>query len=320
VDEILENDAVILTHRYKDDRVTSKLVVIISKSDSKPFEEIADNTLSTLQKMVFNAKLVSKSKIRIDKMNGLRSEYHYSLQNIDLQAINYQIHSPTNNKVYTLGFTIPEKNFARDSLTIEKIVRSIKPAKKPVATPKVTDKATVETDETLKGYEKILLTDVGYIPIPSELELQSGNYKDFVESGQKLMAQKFKFEISDNRIVFQQKGINSLYHKGFSSYVRVIIETSKGSRGDYMSQTDNFSASAADIAELSAAYKQQMQATFKGTALRLIKWQSVSIVDINGSHAIKMSYIRQMNDQPYVQVDMYQFHNNDRMHTLTLSY
>ena len=33
-----------------------------------------------------------------------------------------------------------------------------------------------------------------------------------------------------------------------------------------------------------------------------------------------MSYKRQLQDKPFVLVNIYQFHNNDRMHTLILSY
>ena len=168
--------------------------------------------------------------------------------------------------------------------------------------------------------KKILITDVGYISIPNELELQSGNYKNYAESRQKLMAQKFNYEIPDQRIVFQQKELNELTEKGLSSYVRVIIETTLGSRGEFFKQSDDYSMSATEKKEIDLVYKQQIEQMFRWSNVRVIKWDGVMVVNINQSKAIKISYTRQLNDNPYVCVDMYVFHNNDRMHTILIEY
>ncbi|GHU65403.1 hypothetical protein FACS1894123_11290 [Bacteroidia bacterium] len=206
------------------------------------------------------------------------------------------------SNVSTVNQAKPNKNDNNQSDKIKKIM--------PLTIP-------VDTFKHKSEYERILITNVGYISIPSNMELQSGNYKEFVESGQKLFAEKFHFEISDNRVVFQQKGLNNLEQKGFASYARIIIETEIGNQDDYLKQSDDFSMS---TEELNSLFLQQVKQDFQGTGLHIIKWEGVSIVSINQSKAIKISYIRQLNDNPHVYVNMYKFPNNDRMHTITLSY
>lgn len=168
--------------------------------------------------------------------------------------------------------------------------------------------------------ENYLLKNIGYISIPTNMELQSGNYKKLAEEYQKQYSKKFGYEVSDNRIVFQQKGLNSGDKAGFSSYARVILETTIGSNGDYEKITTKLSATQNELSELSSHLKSQVEQSFSGTGLKLISWYGVQIVNINGRTALKFSYLRQLNDNPYVVVSMYQFHNNDRMHQLTMSY
>ncbi|HMT75146.1 MAG TPA: hypothetical protein PKA77_13825 [Chitinophagaceae bacterium] len=168
--------------------------------------------------------------------------------------------------------------------------------------------------------ENYLLKNIGYISIPSNMELQSGNYKKLAEEYQKQQGKKFGFEISDNRIVFQQKGLNSGDSAGFASYARVILETTIGNYGDFEKLSTKLSATQEELRDLSAQLKLQTEQSFSGTGLKLISWYGVQIVNVNGRTALKISYLRQLNENPYVIVSMYQFHNNDRIHQLTMSY
>lgn len=164
------------------------------------------------------------------------------------------------------------------------------------------------------------LSDIGYISIPQKMEIQSGNYKKLAQEFQKDFKKKFGFEISGNRIVFQQKGLNNLEKSGFSSYARVILETDIGNYGDYEKLNTNYSATQAELNELNQEIKSQVQQSFAGTGLKIIKWYGVSFAKINGSTALKVSYLRKLNNNPFVVVNMYSFQNNDRTHRLILSY
>lgn len=169
-------------------------------------------------------------------------------------------------------------------------------------------------------FENYRILEVGSISIPNNMEIQSGKYKKLSETYEKEMSKKVGYEISDNRIVFQQKGLNDLEKQGFASYVRVILETEIGNFGDFDKLTTKLTATPQEISDINKELKSQMQQSFAGTGLKLITWYGVSIVTINGKTALKISYLRQLNDKPYVVVNMYRFQNNDRLHSLTLSY
>lgn len=168
--------------------------------------------------------------------------------------------------------------------------------------------------------ENYLLNSIGYITIPSTMEIQSGNYKKLAETFQDEYGKKFGYEVSDNRIVFQQKGLNNLDKTSFTSYARIILETTIGNFGDFKKLTTKLTLTPIELVELDTEVKSQIEQSIKGTDLKLISWYGVQIVNVNGQTAVKISYLRQLKDNPYVTVSMYKFHNNDRMHSLTMSY
>lgn len=170
------------------------------------------------------------------------------------------------------------------------------------------------------GFTKYRLANLGTISIPSNMELQDGTYKKLNERMQKKIADEFGYEIAGDRIVFQQKGLNKLEEDAFSSYVRVIIETYHGEYGDFERLTADLSLTTAEENELGGYYRSQMIESFRGTGLKLIEWYGVTTVNVNGRTALKTSYLRQLNNNPRVIVNMYMFQNNDRMHQLIVSY
>ena len=169
-------------------------------------------------------------------------------------------------------------------------------------------------------FENYKVVNLGYISISKNMEIQAGKYKKISEAYQKEIGKRFGYEISSDRTVFQQKGLNDFEKSGFSSYARVIVETDISNYGDYEKLTTHYTATQNELKLLDRELKKEMQSIFSGTGLKLISWQGISITKINGRTALKVSYIRQLNNNPYVWVDMYQFQNNDRLHRLTLSY
>lgn len=171
-----------------------------------------------------------------------------------------------------------------------------------------------------QSFEKYYLKNIGSISISNTLELRSGNFSRIIDPYKKAVEKKFAIQISDDRIVFQQKGLNEFSKSGFSDYVRVIIETEYGSAGDYEKAKSTVTLTPVELSQISSQMKAQVNSSFSGTALKLLKWNGVSMQRINGNLALKISYIRQLNNNPPVVVNMYQFHNYDRMYTLTTSF
>jgi hypothetical protein len=131
-------------------------------------------------------------------------------------------------------------------------------------------------------FDNYRILEVGSISIPNNMEIQSGNYKKISEIYQKEISKKFGYEVSDNRVVFQQKGVNDLDKQALATYVRVILETDIGNFGDYEKLSTKLIATPQEISDISKEYKTQMQQSFAGTGMQLITWYGVSIVTING--------------------------------------
>ena len=168
---------------------------------------------------------------------------------------------------------------------------------------------------TPTGWQKVYIKDVGSFDMPPTMEIQEGKFKQWVNEFYKRM------EYDVPQLVAQQKGLNEFTKEGFEKYARIMVETVYGEAGDFEKFDFNISKfSQVDVAELNSILKQQVQSSFLGTGLKLIEWYPLKIEKVNGVSCIHSTYMRQLRDNPYVLVHIYYFHNNDRMHSLTLSY
>lgn len=164
-------------------------------------------------------------------------------------------------------------------------------------------------------WEKIYIKNVGYLSMPPTMEVQSGRYKVIVDDVKKI------YGYDGSQLTIQQKGLNELGQNGFQKYARILIETTVGSFGDYEKLDFDISGqTAADIDELNTTCKQMVAQGFLGTDLKLVEWYPIQIEKVNGYSSLHIKYKRRLGDQPLVMVNMYVFMNNDRKHTVTLSY
>ncbi|UVD79295.1 hypothetical protein NWE55_14345 [Myroides albus] len=169
-------------------------------------------------------------------------------------------------------------------------------------------------------YEQVELPSIGTILIPSTMELQKGKYeefsKKFVEAGTRMLGE----EVSENRIVFQPKGINDFTKDGLAMYARIIIETDISGPGDYFKLKDVEDLPESELVEISSFAENEMRDMLYDTNLKIVEWLGVSMVKIKGYTIFKMSYIRQLGQNPLVKVHTYIFQNYDRQHRLIVSY
>jgi hypothetical protein len=167
----------------------------------------------------------------------------------------------------------------------------------------------------LTGWERIYVRNVGFIDMPSNMEVQSGTYQEIMNSYYN------RLEIDAPQLVFQQKGLNSTSNSSFQKYGRVILETQIGSYGDFQPLSFNISTvTASEISELNQTFKQKTTSDLTSIGHTLIEWYPLKVKKVNGLPCIHVSYKRQLGTNPIVLVNYYIFQNNDRMHSLTLSY
>lgn len=163
-----------------------------------------------------------------------------------------------------------------------------------------------------ENWDKIDLGNWGEIKMPSSLEVQSGNYKKIIDY------QKRHFSVDAERIVFQQKGVND--GKNLDTYARIIIRTDFAS--EEFPDLNTTEITSQDIADLNQMYKSQVYEVANNPTYpaKIIKWNGVKIVTLNGNKSINYSYVRQMNGKPQTYSEFYIFWKGNRQHTLNIEY
>ncbi len=174
----------------------------------------------------------------------------------------------------------------------------------------------------LKDWKRIYIENVGTIDIPPTMEVQSGIYKEIIDPLKPTVMKSMGISSNSNYdIIIQQKGLNDLDNNGFQRYARVMINTDIGNKGDFDSLTFNINEySELDIREFDTMFNAATKQSFEGTPIKLVQWFPLRLEIINGMSCIHISYARQLNNNPIVQVDLYKFQDIDKMYTLTLSY
>lgn len=162
------------------------------------------------------------------------------------------------------------------------------------------------------NWDKINLGNWGEIKMPSSMEIQSGIYKKVLDNA------KRHFSVNAERIVFQQKGVND--GKNLETYARIIIRTDFTNENLPNLNTTNFTTQ--DISDLNQMYKSEVYELANNTTFsaKIIKWNGVKIVTLNGNKAINYSYVRQMNGKPQTYSEFYIFWKGNKQHTLNIEY
>jgi hypothetical protein len=112
-------------------------------------------------------------------------------------------------------------------------------------------------------FEKIKMSDIGTVLIPSTMELQSGTFKKFSDSVSKDLMKEQGIEITGDNIVFQPKGLNDF--KKLNAYARVIINTTIGRKGEYRKITAKFAATKRELNEASTIFRKQFEEELNST-------------------------------------------------------
>jgi len=161
-------------------------------------------------------------------------------------------------------------------------------------------------------FQKFKLKGIGTIMIPPSMELQGGDGREMPKSVAKVG--KSGIEVSGDQMIFQQKGSNEL------AFARVMIDTVYDPSRSYGKPSEKIIRTPDELGLLDRSLKSTLERSFTGFGIRLIDWYGTSIVTVNGQYALKTAYLRQLNNNPSVRVELYQFPNRDRMHKLTISY
>ena len=173
-----------------------------------------------------------------------------------------------------------------------------------------TEKLFAQTDLT---WTTVKIEGHGKIDLPSNMEIQAGQYKETMEKTKEIHG------IAASKVIFQQSNLNSKSADGLKTYARVMIRTEKGSKGSYQKLNET-KYSETEIANINSKYKSEIYESAKSFNAEILEWTSAKFTKVNGMPCVTFGYSRKMGVNPPVKITFYIFENNDRQHILTFEY
>jgi len=172
------------------------------------------------------------------------------------------------------------------------------------------------------SYRKYNINGVGTLTIPNSMELQSPEMQRISDSLEKHTSAVLGIPLLIEKAIFQQAGLNSYVKSSFETYARVIVGIIPGSKGDYGTREDVKNATEVELREAGMAMKASIEKGFiiGSTNMKMIAWYGIQRVELKSGTALRYSYLRTVNDNPPVLVNVYRLHYDDRIFSLTLSY
>lgn len=148
---------------------------------------------------------------------------------------------------------------------------------------------------------------IGSIDMTSNLEIKGGFY-NYVNPK------------NASALILQPNGIDNEDISALNSYMRIMYETFIGEPGDFNNINELIQYHDNELNFIDNQFKNDFIEDFAKNNLRIIKWNTIEIVELNNMSALKISYTRQWRAEPYVNVEIYRIFNNDRFYSLTISY
>jgi len=150
------------------------------------------------------------------------------------------------------------------------------------------------------------IQNVGEISVPRNMEVVSG---ELPRNAQNPKAPK---SLKDN-FSFEAKG-----NPAKDPFTMITLETKTGRLGDYPPLSTKLISSTEDLKQIDAYFKQL---TLGRKGKKMKQWHGAREVKINGRYAIETSFTEEdsATNKTFTTLVLV-FQNNDRTHTLTLSY
>lgn len=165
-------------------------------------------------------------------------------------------------------------------------------------------------------WQKINISGFGSFEFPSTMEIQKGLFREYVNNGLKDL-----FAIDSSQITFQQYGLNEGNNESFKRFARIILKTRFGAKGDFKKlDFKNDEIFEKQLKELNSTQMLEQKQKLEMAGGKLVDWIPAKYEIINGFSCVHICYSRQLNNNPIVMVNEYLFYNNDRFHSLTMSY
>ncbi len=162
-----------------------------------------------------------------------------------------------------------------------------------------------------EGWETIQISNWGSIKLPPSMEIQSGDYKRFVDDIKRQLIEEV------DRVVFQQKGLNK--GENLDTYARIIIRTDKGHPGDFP-DLSQFRLTEQDLREFNLYVMQEAELMLNQTNSDIISWTDLTTSFLGGRKIFYYTYTRTAPGLSPVHSEVYMIFNDNMLHTVIFEY
>lgn len=156
---------------------------------------------------------------------------------------------------------------------------------------------------------KLILNGVADFVIPEEMEIQGGEY--LINKNTIIKNNIPCYEINPKKVIMQPKGINDGKVSPMYNYARIIYQPENFIKVEFTVK---------GCSKLDSLYHSNIDSACGLINSRIISWSGTETIIVNGSNIFKTSYIRQMNENPEVLVEIYYFFVKNKGYSITYSY
>lgn len=174
-----------------------------------------------------------------------------------------------------------------------------------------------------RSWQTVSIPEICTFQIPPTMEIQKGTYKQ----RKQVVADVLEIELPPDGVVALPKGSNAYDPRAPKPCCRILVQTIQGKRGEYETIDTPLAFSQAELREVNAMLKQQLQQETARMVSKEIKIKMeilslppAKIVRVGGADALRLAYKHSLNGASPVLVNIYSIQNNDRLHKITISY
>lgn len=189
---------------------------------------------------------------------------------------------------------------------------AVLPAQKQSPPPEVS--STVTRQPT--GWSEVLVPEVCSFLIPPNMEVRSGEYKQFHDRLATALSNVYEIEPNLDRLTIQPKGLNRFDDNRPDTYARIMFETVQGLPGEFSKMDESLNPTVAELKELSDSYRAQ---TEQSAHVTVLNWYPAAVRHLNGVDALELRFRREGKASP-VFVSTYLVNDFNKGYMLTMSY
>ena len=166
------------------------------------------------------------------------------------------------------------------------------------------------------------IENVGIIAIPPSLELRDNN--SYIALAADIVFDDIrvnkKLRLLKSNLTFQPKGVNERNKYATLLYSRILVHHTTGSSGDFLKYNEKMDLTENEKMKLNEQFRNEVIAPMESFGIKLIQWYPPEYNSDNELSYIKISYNRQMKENPIIYTELYKFFNDNEFVELTLSY